>query len=440
MKRIRARRFAAVLTFFLLWALVEHAARFFTNPLEQAWPSVVEDRKAVEGTITTAFVGASLFRNGIIPAAFDEVAGGQSFNDSTSGQTIALTEYALGDIAEANPLKLLVVDVSVNRLIKESDEGGRIAKYAALSQMLSWRARLNLLKNAFTLDELPMTVLTSARDQLHFFWGTLSDRLNPGYIKAYLRHGYVPDPLYPAGSMGYTPDTGTNPEGGVPFSEPDGETERVSEENLASLARIIAFCKQRGITPVLLSMPTTDTCLLYFDGYDALQAPVRTLAEREGALYLDFNLSRFRNTLTDADFLDERHMNASGAERFTPYLAEVLAKALAGEDVSDRFYASWAEAAAAVGRVSSVELDVTEIDGGAALRAYSLEGTGVTPAYRFSIRPLGAPEDESRALESSGDTCLVAALEPGAYTVRVEAFSDSDSPCDAYREQDIQID
>jgi hypothetical protein len=64
----------------------------------------------------------------------------------------------------------------------------------------------------------------------------------------------------------------------------------------------------------------------------------------------------------------------------------------------------------------------------------------VTPAYRFSIRPLGAPEDESRALESSGDTCLVAALEPGAYTVRVEAFSDSDSPCDAYREQDIQID
>ncbi len=439
MKRIWVRRTAAVLTFFLMWALVEHAARFFTNPLKQAWPSIVEDRKRVEGTITTAFIGASLFRNGVIPAAFDETMAGQSFNDSTSGQTIALTEYALEDIAENNPLNLLLVDVSVNRLMKEADESGRIAKYAVFCQMLSWRARLNLLKNAFTLDEVPMTLLTSARDQLHFFWGTLSNRLSPEYVKTYLRYGYVPDPLYPSGSMGYTPDNGVNPEGGIPFNEPEGEMEGVAAENLESLTRIITYCRERGITPVLLSMPTTDTCLLYFNQYEALQAPVRALAEREGALYLDFNLSKFRNMLTDANFLDERHMNASGAERFTPYLTEVLHKALSGEDVSDLFYASWDEAAAAIHRVSSVGLEVAEAGGGDALRAYSLEGTGVTPVYRFFARRQDAPEGEYRALESSGGICLLTSLESGAYTVRVEAYSDPAASCDAYCERDVQI-
>lgn len=440
MKQKAIRRVAAVLTLFLLWAGVEYCARYFTNPLRQAWPMIREDRGAIEGSIDTAFIGASLFRNGIIPAAFDETTGSRSFNCATSGQTIGLTQYMLEDLSETNPLKLALIDVSVNRLLKDDSEGGLIAKHVLLSHLFNWSARADLLKDCFTLDDLPLTVLNSARDQLHFLWGTLSARLSSAYLKAYLRYGYVPDAEYPAGSMGYTPSNEANAEGGISFTEASSaQADAVEPGNMESLERIIARCREKGISPVLVSMPTTDTFLLTFPWYEAMQSPVRALASREGVPYLDFNLSKFRSGLTDANFLDERHMNDTGARLFTPHLAEVVKKALAGEDISSDFYASYGEAVRAIRRVSSVSLEVKTSQGAVILRAFSLQGAEVTPTYRFFLKPEGAPDEEYRALQSSGENCALNGLAPGAYTVRVEAYSTRDSACDAFHEQNVQI-
>ena len=243
MKKRSIRRVAAVVTFFLLWAGVEACVRYFTEPVEQAWPMIREDRKTIEGTIDTAFIGASLFRNGIIPSVFDQTMGTRSFNYATSSQSMILSNYALEDLSETNALKLALIDISVNRLLSDDSDQVFIAKFVVLSHMLNVRAKLSLVRDCFTLDEIMLNVLHSARDQLHFFWDTLPERLSGNYLKDYVRYGYNPDDSYPAGSMGFMPAGGVVPDGGLAM------TDYVSDEPLSGdfdqLSHMLAQCRAR---------------------------------------------------------------------------------------------------------------------------------------------------------------------------------------------------
>ena len=439
MKHKKIRRAAAVLTFFLLWAGLEFCVRCFTEPFEQAWPMIREDRLAAEGSIETAFVGASLFRNGIIPRVFDEALGGRSFNYGTSSQSMELTYYALQDLAETNPLRLALIDISVNRLMSDGDDGVSVAKHVVLSHMVNPNAQWMLIRDCFPLDELALTVLHSARDQLHFMQGTLRQRLKPSYLGEYLKHGYMPNAKYPVGSMGYTPSYGANLDGGVPMAVNaaiPGDAE--ASTDCAQLERTIRFCREKGITPVLISMPTTDAYLLNCKRYEALLAPVRDLAVREGILLLDFNLSRFRvSSLTAANFTDARHLNSSGAELFTPLFSEVVQKALTGEDVSGYFYNSYDEMVRDIECVASVRCEVVKTGDGLMLEAESLHGPNVVPVYRYFIREKGRQDYEP--LMSKDGRCDLDSLEPGTYEVRVEASGASGSGPDVYAETTVTI-
>ncbi len=442
MKHKTMRRIAAVLTFFVLWAVVETCVRFFTEPMEQSWPMVREDRKAAEGTIDTAFIGASLFRNGIIPAVVDQALGSRSFNYSTSSQTMELSYYALKDLTETNPVKLALIDISVNRLLADGEDGAYISKFVLLSHMINRKAQLELLWDCFTLDELPLIVLHSARDQMHFFVDTFGMRLKASYLRDYLKYGYVPDPTYPAGSMGYTPCYSAIASGNVPIAASLLDSAELDlNKDYNHLDQVIDLCKEKGITPILVSMPTTDAYMLALNQYEALMAPVLELARQKGTLVLDFNLSKFRvSKLTAANFADERHLNNTGAELFTPVLTEVLQKVLAGEDTSGYFYGTYGEMIRNIQRVASIHCKVEKSEGGIVLQASSLHGSLVTPSYRFFYRSRGETETENRLLESKGGRCDLIDLEPGVYTVRVEACSAPSAPCDVYSEKPITID
>jgi hypothetical protein len=283
-----------------------------------------------------------------------------------------------------------------------------------------------------------LTVLHSARDQLHFFQEKLGDRLKLSYLKDYVTYGYVPDKRYPAGSMGYTPSYGANPDGGVPFSDYVVNLEETeADKDYAQLQRSIRLCREKGITPVLVSTPTTDAYLLSLKTYEALFAPVKELAAQEGVLYLDFNLSRFRvSSLTAANYSDTQHMNSSGAELFTPLLAEVVQKALAGGDVSGYFFGSYEEMVREIDRVASVRFKALTTADGIMLEAESLHGPDVTPTYRFFIKAEG---EGYEPLVSADGRCSLEGLEPGAYKVRVEACGASGLGCDAYFETSVTI-
>jgi hypothetical protein len=439
MRRVKIRRIAAVLGFFLLWAGVEYCVRYFTEPVRQSWPTIREDRMTVEGSIDTAFVGASLFKDGIIPKVYDRAMGSRSFNFATNSQTMEQSWYALSDLTQANPLKIALIDISVNRLLSDGDDGAYIAKHVTFYHMLSAKARWSLIRDCFSMDDLALIALHSARDQLHFLRGTLSGRLNPEYLRDYLKYAYVPDPKYPAGSMGYTPGFSANPAGGVAMTDYVELPESgAAHGDYGQLERVIQLCREKGITPVLVSMPVTDAFLLYCKPYEALLKPVRELAARDGILCLDFNLSKFRvSSLTTANFSDEKHLNSTGAELFTPLLSEVLQKAMAGEDVSGYFYGSYDAMIRDIDRVATVDFDVLKSPDGLTCRAKSLHGPSVLPVYRFSLLAKGA--DDYKPLATTDGQCSLAGVEPGVYKVRVEAFSAPASGCDVYAEQFITV-
>ena len=429
--------------FFLLCAGVETCARFFTGPLRQSWPMAKADRKAVEGTIDTVFIGGSLFRNGIVPSLFDKTMKGRSFSYTTSNQPLPLSRYALEDLSRSNPIKLALIDLSVNRLVREDGAGSGIVKYILFNQMFDMQARIDLLRDQFTTDELLLTLFQSARDQTHYFLddSTLRDRISAKTLKEYLKYGYSPDPDYVAGSMGYTPSHTTIPEGNVKVRgiEKIPENPDVAK-NLEALAQLAAMCREKGITPVFMAMPTTDAAVLFSDRYPLLMKPVKALAERLGVLYLDFNLSKFRvSSMSNVDFADIKHMNHTGAERFTPYFASVLQKALAGEDVSSYFYPSYDEMILDIDPIAAVLCSLIRTDEGLRVRATSLQGPSITPVYRFYIKPLGGSGSEYQPLESTGNECSLSGLAPGTYRVRAEACRAAGLRWEAFDENTLTI-
>jgi hypothetical protein len=93
--------------------------------------------------------------------------------------------------------------------------------------------------------------------------------------------------------------------------------------NLASLEHLLANLRQHEIEAVLITTPVWPT---YQAGmkpelWERAKADVARLSQQYGARYLSFLHTR---ELTPDDFLDPDHLNARGAEHFTPILDAAL--------------------------------------------------------------------------------------------------------------------
>jgi hypothetical protein len=219
MKQSSIRRIAAVVTFFLLWAGVEYVVRGFVQPLAQYWPMAKQEYQAADGTITTAFVGASLFKNGLIPSLFDQTMGGISYNDASANQSLALSYYALEDLAASNPLKLLLIDTSIRRMLRDGEDTLYAARFILFDQLLNPSVRFHLFRDMFKLDDLVQMIFQTSRYQLNYVPDSIGSRLKPAYLLTYLKNGYVPSKSYRMGAMGFTGGESVVPAGGVPFRE-----------------------------------------------------------------------------------------------------------------------------------------------------------------------------------------------------------------------------
>ena len=71
----------------------------------------------------------------------------------------------------------------------------------------------------------------------------------------------------------------------------------------------------------------------------------RRVSDETGCRLYDFNLLKDRFSLfrDDVSFHDTEHMSRVGAEVFTAVFCDTLLAEQRGEDISSRFYASYAE-------------------------------------------------------------------------------------------------
>lgn len=115
----------------------------------------------------------------------------------------------------------------------------------------------------------------------------------------------------------------------------------MSEKNKDYLERIIEYCKKRDIPITLFVSPMNDLQLLSTLQYDDYITEIRRLAAEYGISFYDFNLAKeeYLPLHSGEYFRDAGHLNADGAEVFTPFLYQVLEEG----DCGDCFYESYEE-------------------------------------------------------------------------------------------------
>lgn len=101
----------------------------------------------------------------------------------------------------------------------------------------------------------------------------------------------------------------------------------ISETNKLHFRKLAQLCRDEGITLYVVMAPMYDVYIRSIN-YDSWTGQIAELAESEGVYYLDCNLRYDEIGLTARDFEDAfnsyHHLNGSGAEKVTRFVAETL--------------------------------------------------------------------------------------------------------------------
>ena len=81
------------------------------------------------------------------------------------------------------------------------------------------------------------------------------------------------------------------------------------------LEKIIALCRERGISLVFVTAPVAPVSMGYIEHYDAVNGKVSDFARRNRVPYIDYNIvNRDTGFLTNDHFRDDAHLNDGGVK------------------------------------------------------------------------------------------------------------------------------
>lgn len=125
---------------------------------------------------------------------------------------------------------------------------------------------------------------------------------------------------------------------------PNDDFTELNEEQTEILDEIMAYCEEKGLELIFLNTPS----VLSSESLGNLNAAARYVEEK-GYAVLNFNEAGLQEELGldgETDFIDKKHLNTSGAHKFTAYFAAWLNENLDLTDHrGDERYESWDSAA-----------------------------------------------------------------------------------------------
>lgn len=342
MKKTVLQKGALAAAFVLLTVILLAAARFLLVDDVHSYSRVMlQEMYAQAGEIDTLFLGSSHCYRSVDPAVVDETLGTHSFNAGSSQQLPDGSYYMLREAAEENPLKTVYLEMFYTGYNQSASRDVPMACYL-LTDYMRWNSpnRYRYLWEmggtaAFADLLLPARHGIASLGSLPDLWkAKLTDGYEPGnytYVtypeegERYAGNGFVY--TVGAGRDGYATLLDVNPQ--YPLSE----------FGWKNLTRITAFCEENNIRLVLFAAPLPSAYVSNTADYQAYVDALRKFAQEHHTVYWDFSLYRNPKAmdLGGGDFSDAHHLNGVGAEKFTAVLCEVIARDMAGEDVSSLF-------------------------------------------------------------------------------------------------------
>lgn len=291
----------ALLASLLVIALVLWAVTAVVTPKRHSygsdWGEYLEEE---ENTIDVLFVGSSLTYCNIIPAVFWQETGLTAWDVTGPELTVPGAYYYLAEALKTQSPSVAFIEISAVLY----------PRYTNFSKVVIGQMPWGINRLEMTFREGEQENLAGFLFPMYFYHSRWSE-LSQDDLDVFL-HGYEKDL-----AAGYTYlNQYRVPQGYVERNDSGQDTEN-NARNLEYLKKIAALCLEEGITPVFYESPAASTMP------ETLMAPVRqALEEIDGAVVVNFN--DYRDAIgaeLEGDYYDNLHYNASGAEKFSRFLA-----------------------------------------------------------------------------------------------------------------------
>ena len=271
-------------------------------------------RQLEKDSIDVLFLGSSqMFRTVDSERLYSEY-GVNAYNYGASGQSMSITPYYFYEALKTQTPKLIAVEVGCVYYKNSELTAKEIAwnyaptsltkeKVASLEQVLESKSKAYL--HAFC----PLLVY-------HDRWRILNEsgKSENKYDIDYVLHPEKYNGMYPRGFVGLDI---TNKQD-FDYQNSDTALKEIPEESKNAIDRIAEECRERNIRLLFFKSPAP----IWTKGDS--ESVKQFMAERD-LTYLDLNEHIDRISLNnDSDFSDAKHLNTSGAEKVTDYLAQII--------------------------------------------------------------------------------------------------------------------
>lgn len=291
-------------------------------------------RAEAAGTVDTVFSGVSSFLYGIVPSVIDEKLGTTSYNLSGLSMTFYGRRTLLEKELARNPVDTVYVEITAETFVANQDFEGVEGDVYLLPRLDNFKERWDYFRRHISADDLETAFSLNIFLAGRYWKDVLVDHQDINRV--YADNGFVP---FVHENIALSPSKAASAH----------DSQQLSldfiPENMQALRENIEYCKSQGANVVLVYLPVSDGFIWKHSNWDELNEAFAAFAADAGCDFYNFNLLKDRfAVINDAEsFYDEDHMCEAGARAFSAAFADVMAQVRGGEDVSDRFYSSYAE-------------------------------------------------------------------------------------------------
>lgn len=286
--------------------------------------------------IDNVFIGSSHVYNDINPTQLDKINGMNNFNMSSGSLNLIASYYILKEVASKNDLKNVYLELYY---VPNTGINGSVYSEARIKN--NWRTTtymkpsLNKYEFIFSMSDssyyleslFPFIRYRSKLFDLNYIVETVEQKTSDEW-KEYKYSTEDENGISIFQDKGYRYTTYEYQEAALAYNTPidlskDG---LMPEDTTSYLIKIIEYCRKEGINLTFFISPIYETQILSAIDYDSYHQQISQIASEYSIPFYDFNLckSQYLDIMHRELFMDAGHLNASGAEIFTPFLWEIV--------------------------------------------------------------------------------------------------------------------
>lgn len=329
----------ALLFIALAWGAVRMATYFLIDRSGAAPAKVLTDFYE-QDSVEVLFLGASHMKCGIDTNALTEQTGKNCFTLSTNSQASIASYYLLKEAVEKYPeIESVCYEISFP-YYSVNVPRSTIATYLVSDNMRSFKNKLGLLYNSLVDSDRFCAFVPLARSGYGDTYPYVKERFATlkktiDYKRAmplwcvarYKGRGYI--------SEGTDVGSGANKAFNAPLPDYGYDTALIDMEKIEYLDKMVEYCRERGITFTVISLPILEDNLAYSpEAYDGLIQYFTGHLSALGVMYFNFNtVSRIDMPLGYDCYIDKEHLNDNGSAIVTPVVAEMISTGTVSEKV-----------------------------------------------------------------------------------------------------------